>query len=477
MKVFFSSFAFFVLISVSLHSQNYRMLNANSEYFFQVIGNNWPYNDVILGLKCDSTRGSSSDSIYFPYRTLAQVLPSYVACNMDPNYPIWAGLQIDIDTNNIHRWQTYSGDSLVIKSQTPISDTQMIYLFPNGNKIIAVHSSNSFMTFANVTDSVENYTMQIFSSANIPISGYWNGKQIIISKNNGVVQMPPILNFPNDTILFYRVAAKRLKYADLYPWQPGDVLDESDYSFNSFSFYYTSRLINKYILARTMINSDSVVFTIQRTTHIISNGPPTNTLSLDTILFSVGNLNSYIRNEMPRQTIDSLHTYDLFYHAADCGKLRMVDHVMNAVYMDMINQCPYFDNFEPIIRDDIYLEGVAGYYFQDQWMQSSRNFQNCYYLIGTSTCGTPLYVGTQEMTKEGFSIWPNPTTDFLNFDYPENCSGYILEIFDLAGKQIQSITLENSVAVDVRNLANGFYLGKIISADGNNQRTIRFVKN
>lgn len=49
---------------------------------------------------------------------------------------------------------------------------------------------------------------------------------MIISKNHGVVQMPSVVNFPNDTFMYYRIAAKRLKYNDLYPLQPGDELHE-----------------------------------------------------------------------------------------------------------------------------------------------------------------------------------------------------------------------------------------------------------
>lgn len=483
MKPLFTSLILFLLFSVGLNAQNYRMMNANSEYFFTANGNNWPtyLPDEVFGLKCDSTQGNFSDSTYFPYRTIVAVLPADSACSVDPNYPIWAGSKIVITNNNRHSFRTISGDSLIINTQTNPGDTQQIYLYGNGNRIIAIHSSNTQMTFAAITDSVKNYFLQIRNPANTVVPGYWNGKTIIVSKNNGVVQMPAVLNFPNDTFLFSRVAAKRLRYGDLYPWQPGDELHEYASSFNQMSFYGSNWTYNKFILSRTMINADSVVFTMRLVTHYTSNAPPANTITIDTINFGVGRLNSYVENKMPQQTIDSLRTYDLFLQPSDCGKLRMVDHTQNAFYISYPTPCVQENNFEPMFHDNIYIDGVAGYYFHDfpsaQNNVTESQYYNLYYYIESVSCGTPLYLGTQELLDADFHVWPNPTNDFLNFDLPENNSGFLFEIFDLSGKEIRTVSLGKNSPVDVKFLADGFYFGKIISSDGNNQRIIRFVKN
>ncbi|CAN5228817.1 hypothetical protein BH09BAC5_BH09BAC5_01500 [soil metagenome] len=486
MKYIFTSLVFSLLFSFGLHCQNYRMVNANSEFFFTANGTSFPFYqaDEVFGLKCDSANGNLSDSAYFPYRTLAMVLPFDSACNIDPNYPIWTGSKITVDNFSLHKWQTISGDSLKIKSQTAIGDTQTIYSYQNGNRIIGIHSSNTFTTFANISDSVENYTLQILNPSNNSLPGFWNGKQIIISKNNGVVQMPAVLNFPNDTIILFRIYAKRLKYSDVYPWQAGDTLQEFR-GIDPYQYFYEHWTYNKYILARTQINPDSVVFKIREVTHYNTNNPnpyiPHDTITIDTTYLNVGNLNSYIRNEMPQQTIDSTHTYDLFYYSTDCGKLRMVDHYYDGIVIDPFTHCVQAVFLEPQYVDLTFLEGVAGYYYYHYPYAyngiTPDDFHNFYYSIGSSTCGTPSYVGIQELTAYQFHVWPNPTTDFLNFDFDGNYAGSSFEIFDLAGKQIQTVTLENGNLVDVSNLAYGFYVGKLISADGNDQHVIRFVKN
>ncbi|HET6993193.1 MAG TPA: T9SS type A sorting domain-containing protein [Bacteroidia bacterium] len=483
MKLFFTSLTFFLFFACGLHSQNYRMLNAGSEFFFNPLVSQWSNYDAheIFGLKCDSTTGTVSDSIYFPYRTVKAVLPAGDTCSVDPDYPIWIGRRIVIDNNGRHFFETFSGDSLILNTQTNPGDTQQIYLYGNGNRIIAIHTSNTQMTFATITDSVKNYSLQILDPANTIVPGYWNGKTIIVSKNNGVVQLPGILNFPSDTVMFTRTFGKRLTYNDVFPWQPGDELHEYEYRWDQMTFYNSSWTYNKYILSRTMINPDSVDFRIKRVTHFVSNGPPLNTITTDTIMFSVGNLSSFIEPVMPQQSIDSTRWYQLYNYPSDCGKLKMIDHTTNAFYIDNQTNCVWENNFEPAFHDNIYIDGVAGYYFYDfpsaQNGVTTDDFHNVYYSIGSATCGMPLYIGIQEMTETEFHVSPNPTTDFLNFDFPGNYSGYTFGIFDLAGKQIQTVTLEKNMPVDVRNLAPGFYVGKIISADGNQQSIIRFVKN
>jgi hypothetical protein len=474
----------FVLVSFTcgLSAQNYRMLNASSEYFFCATGTSDPYK--VFGLKCDSVRGNIPDSVYFPYRILQQIVPPPSnGCDMDPHFPLWAGKEIHITNSNLHKWKTLSGDSVLIDPQTAIGDSQAIYLYPNGNRIIAIHVFDSLLTFAALTDSVQHLTLQVLDTSNNIVPGYWNGQEIIISKNNGVVQMPSIINFPNDHSIYFRVEAKRLKYADIYPWQAGDQIHE-EYNCNYLGpppFYYNNYKYNKFILARTTITPDSAVFTIRRVIQHTSNTPPTptNSLTIDTIYYAVGGLSAYIEVKMPQQTIDSLRNYDLYLYPSDCGKLRMIDHIEMGTWMNQPG-CISLNTFEPVIFDRTHIDGVAGNYYSEppnpNNSGTSTIFQNTYWSIANSSCGTPLYLGVPELAASDFHTWPNPATDFLHFDSSVNISGCIFQVFDLTGKQIQSVTLENNVPVDVRNLASGLYVGKIISANGNDQHNFRFVK-
>jgi hypothetical protein len=181
---------------------------------------------------------------------------------------------------------------------------------------------------------------------------------------------------------------------------------------------------------------------------------------------------------MPQQTIDSLLTYDLYLYPSDCGKLRMVNHVSTDTYLS--GGCVQQNNFEPLFSDSIFIDGVAGYYFHEYPSAVNNvtdgNFQNTYWFIANSSCGTPLYLGSAESQNVEFKSWPNPATDFINFDVPAGLSG-TLEIFDLSGKLIKTSSLEKNIPVDIRSLADGIYFGKISSGNGMQQGYIRFAKN
>lgn len=476
MKKIFTLLFVLVLAAFESNAQQYRMLNRNAEYFFTATGTSTP--ELVLGFKCDSVNGGGGDTTYYPYRTLMIVGPGNTPCSVDPNYPTWPGKEIVITGGNHHRWQTISGDSVIINSQTQIGDTQTVFTYANSDKIIAVHTSNAWLSFASLSDSVENYTLAVLDAAGNSISSFWNGKQIIISKTNGVVEMPSILDFPNGNSVVTRVAAKRLTYGDCYPWQAGDELHERYYCASMQNPWYISEDYNKFILARTMINPDSVHFTMRRVRHYVANGPPQNFMTIDTITFAVGRLSQYIDPHMPQQTIDSLHTYDLYISPFYCGKLLMVNHVMSGTYL--YQGCVTWNDFEPMFFDSMALEGVAAYYyhdFPDANYSSDITFQMQYYSVGSVSCGTPLYLEVGEEAQPlQLRSWPNPVTDFISFDLPAGFFGTI-DVFDISGQLIQTSSLQENNAVDVRSLADGIYFGKIISTDGIPQGYIRFVKN
>ncbi|WP_298143152.1 T9SS type A sorting domain-containing protein [Flavobacterium sp.] len=82
-----------------------------------------------------------------------------------------------------------------------------------------------------------------------------------------------------------------------------------------------------------------------------------------------------------------------------------------------------------------------------------------------------LTLGVTENELADIQIYPNPASQFLKLTQVPS-SKFLLRIFDLAGKKIQ--TLENQESVDVSGLSNGLYLLKIESEGGT--RTLKFAK-
>jgi endoglucanase len=71
-------------------------------------------------------------------------------------------------------------------------------------------------------------------------------------------------------------------------------------------------------------------------------------------------------------------------------------------------------------------------------------------------------ITTEEVS--GFSVFPNPVTDVLNFTTPEGFGSSTATLFDLAGKQVtspKSILIEGSHSLDINNLSDGVYILKL----------------
>jgi len=81
--------------------------------------------------------------------------------------------------------------------------------------------------------------------------------------------------------------------------------------------------------------------------------------------------------------------------------------------------------------------------------------------------------GINDLAAGEFSVSPNPATDVLHIQLPENQTG-ILQLIDFTGRIIYSKELNNTsdVEMDVSNLADGIYL---LSISGKDWREVKKV--
>ncbi len=77
----------------------------------------------------------------------------------------------------------------------------------------------------------------------------------------------------------------------------------------------------------------------------------------------------------------------------------------------------------------------------------------------SSFLGTP----NEEVIVENLKLSPNPTTDFLTIDLPENISSnFDVNIYDTKGKLVSESTSKVGQNISVQNLSSGIYFLKII---------------
>ena len=74
------------------------------------------------------------------------------------------------------------------------------------------------------------------------------------------------------------------------------------------------------------------------------------------------------------------------------------------------------------------------------------------------------YVNINETYKFNIKIYPNPSTGIINIKSDGNIEK--VEIFDINGKQIKQIPLNNKLSsIDLSKNAKGIYFVKLISGD------------
>ncbi len=90
------------------------------------------------------------------------------------------------------------------------------------------------------------------------------------------------------------------------------------------------------------------------------------------------------------------------------------------------------------------------------------------YVVSAENAAT-LATGAQANTNVKLSLYPNPTSDFLNFSAKITS----VEIFDAVGRKVSATKAVNN-QVDVRNLAKGVYMVKFETENGT--QTQKFIK-
>lgn len=76
-----------------------------------------------------------------------------------------------------------------------------------------------------------------------------------------------------------------------------------------------------------------------------------------------------------------------------------------------------------------------------------------------------------ENKNNEFSIYPNPTKEFVYMNIPSNKKAHRLEVISYEGKNIKEIIIkdENNSSIDLHGIAQGIYIFKIIYLDGSSE--------
>ncbi len=82
-------------------------------------------------------------------------------------------------------------------------------------------------------------------------------------------------------------------------------------------------------------------------------------------------------------------------------------------------------------------------------------------------------VGLDKVVEPQFAVYPNPTSDFVRVANATNCTA---NLYDLSGRTIMAMPLPESGILNLKSLAQGTYLLKIVNEKGES-KNFRIVKN
>ncbi len=216
--------------------------------------------------------------------------------------------------------------------------------------------------------------------------------------------------------------------------------------------------------------------------------PDSNFTTDFTYLGSLREEDGYVYFIDPLNTVDTLYNFNLqlgdsvlynFALGSDYLKIEAIDSIeIEGEYRKrfVIEEAPY----PPTYMSDVWIEGIGSIHgplfpkhpqtFESE-IPDSLNL-TCYKLDNSVLWNSPLYddcyinivLSSSEIEKGEFRLYPNPATDRLQVELPQNESGnYAIAVFDLLGKkQVESFFNQSeTVEIDISSLKNSFYVVEI----------------
>lgn len=107
------------------------------------------------------------------------------------------------------------------------------------------------------------------------------------------------------------------------------------------------------------------------------------------------------------------------------------------------------------------------------WAKGSN--LNLGYHSGRGTAILPFVLSTSDVIQKSFEIYPNPTINELNFEFPQNIQSANVQVYNVLGKQILQKTLKKTYPkLNTSSWASGMYVVQILT--DNAIQTKRVVK-
>jgi len=480
----------FLLLSSVCHAQNYQCLQSGIKHYF-INGNNY-----LRGISIDSVKTMGDTTVYYPYKTMR---------NYSDTGGSWLGNKVLQLSDGTFLFDDIWGDTVTIKTQAHPGDEWLFYNDTIYHTYVATVASVDTMTIRGAIDSVKkivikSYHAGLLDSIDDPINNF----NIILSKNNGFIEVFDLYTFPYyspslgtyssgydmylDYISGYYPDAGNSEFMmvqyhnptslEMYNFDVGDMFAGH---YSTYSMYCPLARLLDYTHYDSVINKTIVdSFHVNYAIHHILYGTDTYCDTCHPFLYT-------------QEYIDTLHTDTSLIFLTQMPEENTIPYMAYYFYPSDTSFChlsPAYKSTEINMYEGCPLEADFKQGFLPTYDSTTCPVIPCaassipydeevtdimfYALVNDSSCGNvilPRLKTTTVPAANTIAIFPNPATTVLMIG-----SSYLpitkITISNLLGQTVYSERCSASdIEVDIANFPPGIYIVRI-----NNSEVRKFVK-
>lgn len=394
-----------------------------------------------------------------------------------PTKPLWSGGEALVYPNGLNSF--FNKDTLAINIETLAGhlDTWVFFEDAQGNYLEATIVSLRTAMVKGAMDSIKVIKLSAIE-VNAPISSslsQWNNEELTLSKNNGLVQIPLLLEFPMRKTVWSATTLKPLTYGEVYGHNIGDEFQIETYRWSDRTDF------NYYLVLDKEFNIDSteVTFTYYHERYSIIGAPYTTGYdsATDTIVRTYMHLKDFVVGAFP----DKFY-YNMLYSNREGTGAMYIDTagVLKGKRITKENKiwdtgsdtlgCVFFTGGDAELREYYhYVEGIGKLrQLQDMYFEEIVVF----YSIGGQTAGRK-YTAIEEFDQLQAKVYPNPANNFVSIFFPQAMDATV-KLINTQGKIVaeQVIVQSATVNIPVSNLSSGIYILHISNATGTSIKRI-----
>lgn len=487
MKTLLSFTLSFLLSIASLaQTQDWKPIRTDDTYFY--VGN-----EEYRSYRIDSVVKYSDSTLMYSYAELFAL--NYADC-FNPFGPSWLAKKIKTGNDSTLIYN-YNNEAITLLHNPKIGSTWNLYTYTETQFIQAEVTSRTYENIGFTEDSI--LTLKLSSTDNL------NGKEIILSKNHGMVKGFNFLLFPNINTEFQyldsfklcglvsNTASKaNLTALDIYNFDVGDEFHTHYYSYEATgenSADITDKKAIKKVIEKTY-NSDSSEVNYKYNLcdktgeHITEQTFPLKSEYLNQLpyhpIYTASTLDSTDdKNFVFCQIAEHSNTYrnkefggNYIYQNDSCYEYVLIDKKKSSSMEKL-----------PFVRsNETYIEGMGGPYFDHNFMYNGESYNLVYYKKGTTQWGTPYncddIVGVNDAkNKVKINVYPNPASNYITIETSNAVTNSSFIILNSLGQKVFQQALVNKKAeINIKGLPKGIFLYQI-KQNGERVHAGKFIKN